>query len=61
MKTVITLTACAALAACAETTFVTRADAPSHYQPGRIAPPDGPGLGITVDRAALGPPDVTLD
>ena len=35
-------------------------DAPTRAR-GRIAPPDGPGLGITVDRAALGPPDVTLD
>ncbi len=28
---------------------------------GRIAPPDRPGLGITVDTARLGPPDVILD
>ncbi len=28
---------------------------------GRIAPPDGPGLGITVDAAALGQPDLILD
>ncbi len=28
---------------------------------GRIAPPDGPGLGITVDAEALGPPDVVID
>lgn len=28
---------------------------------GRIVPPDGPGLGIDVDAAALGAPDVILD
>jgi L-alanine-DL-glutamate epimerase-like enolase superfamily enzyme len=28
---------------------------------GRIAPPEGPGLGITVDAAALGQPDIILD
>ncbi len=28
---------------------------------GRIAPPDGPGLGITIDTAALGAPDLILD
>lgn len=35
-------------------------DAPTRSQ-GRIAPTDGPGLGITVDRTALGPPDLILD
>lgn len=34
--------------------------APSRAQ-GRIAPPDGPGLGITIDTALLGPPDLILD
>lgn len=28
---------------------------------GRISPPEGPGLGITVDRSALGAPDLILD
>ncbi len=28
---------------------------------GQIAPPDGPGLGVAVDRAALGAPDLILD
>lgn len=28
---------------------------------GRIAPPDGPGLGVIPDRAALGEPDLVLD
>ncbi len=28
---------------------------------GRIAPPEGPGLGITVDAAALGQPDLIVD
>jgi len=28
---------------------------------GRIAPPEGPGLGITVDEAALGAPQLILD
>jgi len=28
---------------------------------GRIAPPDGPGLGITPDRGLLGTPDLILD
>lgn len=28
---------------------------------GRIAPPDGPGLGITPDLDLLGPPDLILD
>lgn len=28
---------------------------------GQIVPPDGPGLGITVDEAALGGPDTILD
>ncbi|SMX32702.1 mandelate racemase/muconate lactonizing enzyme family protein [Maliponia aquimaris] len=28
---------------------------------GRIAPPEGPGLGIIPDRAALGAPDLTLE
>jgi len=28
---------------------------------GRIAVPDGPGLGIVVDAAALGPPDLVID
>jgi L-alanine-DL-glutamate epimerase-like enolase superfamily enzyme len=35
-------------------------DAPVRAE-GRIAPPDGPGLGITVDAAALGPPDLILE
>ncbi len=30
-------------------------------QDGRIAPPEGPGLGITVDTDLLGQPDLTLD
>jgi L-alanine-DL-glutamate epimerase-like enolase superfamily enzyme len=30
-------------------------------QAGRIAPPDGPGLGIAVDAEALGQPDLILD
>jgi L-alanine-DL-glutamate epimerase-like enolase superfamily enzyme len=30
-------------------------------QSGRIAPPEGPGLGITVDAEALGQPDLILD
>ncbi|MEM9430786.1 MAG: enolase C-terminal domain-like protein [Pseudomonadota bacterium] len=34
-------------------------DAPTRLD-GRIAPPDAPGLGITVDADALGPPDVIL-
>ncbi|MEM7074585.1 MAG: mandelate racemase/muconate lactonizing enzyme family protein [Pseudomonadota bacterium] len=28
---------------------------------GRIAPPEGPGLGITLDPGVLGTPDLTLD
>ena len=28
---------------------------------GRIAPPEGPGLGITVDRAAMGAPDLVIE
>ena len=28
---------------------------------GRITPPDGPGLGITIDRARLGAPDLVLE
>ena len=28
---------------------------------GRIAPPKGPGLGITPDEAALGQPDLVLE
>lgn len=35
-------------------------DAPSRAN-GRIAPPDGAGLGITVDTARLGAPDLILD
>ncbi len=35
-------------------------DAPTRHQ-GRIAPPEGPGLGITVDAARLGAPDLILD
>ncbi|MDA7430965.1 mandelate racemase [Primorskyibacter aestuariivivens] len=35
-------------------------DAPTRSN-GRIAPPTGPGLGITIDRAALGQPDLILD
>ncbi|MBV7396724.1 mandelate racemase/muconate lactonizing enzyme family protein [Mameliella sediminis] len=35
-------------------------DAPAR-QNGRIAPPKGPGLGITVDTACLGTPDLILD
>ncbi|MFS4582929.1 mandelate racemase/muconate lactonizing enzyme family protein [Phaeobacter sp. C3_T13_0] len=34
--------------------------APNREQ-GRIAPPDGPGLGITSDTDLLGPPDLILD
>jgi L-alanine-DL-glutamate epimerase-like enolase superfamily enzyme len=35
-------------------------DAPTRTD-GRIAPPDGPGLGITVDQDCLGTPDLILD
>ncbi|MDU8927226.1 mandelate racemase/muconate lactonizing enzyme family protein [Alisedimentitalea sp. MJ-SS2] len=35
-------------------------DAPTRKN-GRIAPPDGPGLGVTPDRTALGKPDLILD
>ena len=35
-------------------------DAPNRAD-GRIAPPDGAGLGITVDQDRLGPPDLILD
>ncbi|MFZ5964233.1 mandelate racemase/muconate lactonizing enzyme family protein [Thalassococcus sp. BH17M4-6] len=35
-------------------------DGPVRRQ-GRIAPPDGPGLGIAPDRDLLGPPDLILD
>ncbi|MEY8842184.1 mandelate racemase/muconate lactonizing enzyme family protein, partial [Cribrihabitans sp. XS_ASV171] len=35
-------------------------DAPARTD-GRIAPPDGPGLGVTVDQDCLGAPDLTLD
>ncbi len=35
-------------------------DAPTRAM-GRIAPPDGPGLGITVDAAVLGQPHLVLD
>ncbi len=35
-------------------------DAPTRVD-GRIAPPDGPGLGITVDAESLGTPDMILD
>ena len=35
-------------------------DAPTRMG-GRIAPPDGPGLGITVDEDSLGKPDLILD
>ncbi len=35
-------------------------DAPTRSH-GRIAPPDGPGLGITVDKESLGTPDLILD
>lgn len=35
-------------------------DAPTRAA-GRIAPPDGPGLGITVDQERLGTPDLILD
>lgn len=35
-------------------------DAPSRSK-GRIAPPTGAGLGITIDAATLGPPDLVLD
>ncbi|MEC3862641.1 enolase C-terminal domain-like protein [Mesobacterium sp. TK19101] len=36
------------------------ADAPTRAE-GRIAPPDAPGLGVTVDAEALGPPDLILE
>ncbi|WP_164661911.1 mandelate racemase/muconate lactonizing enzyme family protein [Tropicibacter sp. Alg240-R139] len=35
-------------------------DGPIRNQ-GRIAPPDGPGLGIRPDKNVLGPPDLVLD
>jgi L-alanine-DL-glutamate epimerase-like enolase superfamily enzyme len=35
-------------------------DAPARDH-GRIAPPDGPGLGITIDEGSLGTPDLILD
>ena len=35
-------------------------DAPTR-QNGRIAPPEGPGLGITPDASILGAPDIVLD
>jgi L-alanine-DL-glutamate epimerase-like enolase superfamily enzyme len=35
-------------------------DAPTRSA-GRIAPPDGPGLGITIDQGRLGAPDLILD
>lgn len=35
-------------------------DAPSRRD-GRIAPPDGPGLGIFVDQDRLGPPDFIME
>ncbi|MEN8750681.1 enolase C-terminal domain-like protein, partial [Marivita sp.] len=35
-------------------------DAPSRRD-GRIAPPDGPGLGIFVDQDRLGPPDLIME
>ena len=35
-------------------------DAPTRAV-GRIAPPDGPGLGITIDEDRLGTPDLILD
>lgn len=35
-------------------------DAPSRAG-GRIAPPDGPGLGIAIDESRLGAPDLILD
>ena len=35
-------------------------DAPTRHQ-GRIAPPEGPGLGITPDLDLLGTPDLILD
>ena len=35
-------------------------DAPQR-EGGRITPPDGPGLGIIVDREALGTPDLVLE
>lgn len=35
-------------------------DAPTRAD-GRIIPPDGPGLGITVDQERLGTPDLILD
>ncbi|MBO9448684.1 mandelate racemase/muconate lactonizing enzyme family protein [Tropicibacter sp. R16_0] len=35
-------------------------DGPTRDQ-GRIAPPDGPGLGIQPDKDVLGPPDLVLD
>jgi L-alanine-DL-glutamate epimerase-like enolase superfamily enzyme len=28
---------------------------------GRIIPPEGPGLGITIDKDRLGAPDIILD
>lgn len=35
-------------------------DAPTRAN-GRIAPPEGPGLGVVVDRVALGEPDLILE
>jgi L-alanine-DL-glutamate epimerase-like enolase superfamily enzyme len=35
-------------------------DAPTRAD-GRIAPPDGPGLGIAIDESRLGAPDLILD
>ncbi|OSQ52750.1 mandelate racemase [Marivita geojedonensis] len=35
-------------------------DAPTRAN-GRIAPPEGPGLGVVVDRVALGKPDLILE
>ena len=35
-------------------------DAPTRAN-GRIAPPEGPGLGVVVDRFALGKPDLILE
>ncbi|WP_135505040.1 mandelate racemase/muconate lactonizing enzyme family protein [Roseovarius aestuariivivens] len=35
-------------------------DAPTRAK-GRIAPPVGPGLGVTIDKDRLGPPDLILD
>ncbi len=35
-------------------------DAPQRSA-GRIAPPEGPGLGLTVDAVRLGPPDLILE